>query len=147
MIDLYGLPRDFPGMTENTRIPENPTLYVEALERAFAHVINDRRFVPYIQLHEFETLLFADLDAFDGKFNDVGSAIQTLKRIASSFPSVEHINDGQPTAPSRRIIGRIPEYEAEKVTAGPSIAKKIGLYRLREACPHFGAWVTRLEGL
>jgi hypothetical protein len=34
-----------------------------------------------------------------------------------------------------------------KTTDGPAIAAQIGLGRLRESCPHFGAWISRLESL
>ena len=62
MIDLYALPKDFPGRSAQPRNPADPTPYVETLERAFGDDVGDRRFVPYIQLHEFEALLFADGD-------------------------------------------------------------------------------------
>lgn len=145
MIDLYKLPGDFPGKAAHTRIPENPTPYVVALEQAFAETISDPRFIPYIQLYEFETLLFVDPDAFRISFDDCDQAIERLKIIAHSFTSLEHINDGQPTAPSKRIIDLIPEYDADKATAGPDIAEFIGLPRLRNACPHFGTWIDTLE--
>jgi hypothetical protein len=145
MIDLYGLPGDFPGLAEHTRIRENPIPYVEALEKRLEETIDDRRFIPYIQLHEYETLLFTDPDAFAFSFDGRDRAIQSLKDIAGSFPSIEHIDDGQPTAPSKRIIDLIPEYDADKATAGPDIAEFIGLPRLRKACPHFGTWIDALE--
>jgi hypothetical protein len=147
MIDLYGLPGDFPGRAAHTRIPGNPTPYVEALEREFEATINNRRFIPYIQIHEYEALLFADPDAFRIAFENIDQAIARLKAIADSYPSVEHINDGRSTAPSKRIFEEVPKYETNKATAGPDIAEFIGLPRLREACPHFDAWVTRLERL
>jgi len=80
MIDLYKLPMDFPGKAANTRVPENPTPYVEALEKEFAKAINDRRFIPYIQLHEYEALLFVDLDAFAISFDGQERAIEALKK-------------------------------------------------------------------
>lgn len=60
MFDLYALPDDFPGYETAKAIGE-PYVRVAALETAFAEAINDGRFIPYIQLHEFEALLFAAL--------------------------------------------------------------------------------------
>jgi hypothetical protein len=147
MIDLYKSPRDFPGKKSHTLTPGDPRPYVEALERAFQADIADRRFVPYLQLFEYESLLFSDPDAFRIAFDDRDEAIEELKRIAALFPSIEHIDDGESTAPSKRIIGLLPEYDGLKPTAGPDIAEYIGIDAMRAACPHFGAWIARLEAL
>ncbi len=147
MLDLYGLPRNFPGKNQNTRNPANPTPYVQALEDAFTKDIGHPRFVPHLQLHEFETLLFADPVGFEFAFLDCEGAIAALKAIAASFPTIEHINDDKATAPSKRIIDVLPLYEGRKATAGPDIAEWIGMPALRRKCPHFDAWVARLEKL
>jgi Domain of unknown function (DUF4276) len=147
MIDLYALPKDFPGKVSHTRSPDNPIFYVEALEQAFGNDITDRRFIPYLQLHEFETMLLADPEAFRIAFDDCDHAVDQLRAIAGSFPSIEHIDDGQTTAPSKRIVGLIPRYRGLKPTAGPDIAEFTGLAVIRAKCPHVDAWLTRLEGL
>ena len=67
--------------------------------------------------------------------------------IAEEFPTIEHINDGKKTAPSKRIIDVLPAYEGRKASAGPDIAEWIGMSVLRKKCPHFDAWVNRLENL
>ena len=59
----------------------------------------------------------------------------------------ELINDGDNTAPSKRIIGEIPEYEKMKPSAAPIVAEKIGLPTLRLQCKHFDEWLCRLEML
>ena len=53
------------------------------------------------------------------------------------FPSIEHIDDGPTTAPSKRIIKLIPGYEDRKASAGPNIAEYIGLTVIREKCLAF----------
>jgi hypothetical protein len=147
ILDLYGLPRNVPGKDRHARNPANPTPYVRELEKAFARDIGDPRFIPHLQLHEYETLLFADLEAFAVAFDECAKAIAALVGIADGFPTIEHINDGKKTAPSKRIIGVLPAYEGRKASAGPDIAEWIGMPVLREKCLHFHAWVNRLENL
>ncbi len=147
MIDLYGLRIDFPGKKNSKRNPNNPTPYVLALEDAFGKDINDSRFIPYLQLHEFETMLFADVDLFAEEFEKCDKAINSHKKVVTQFPTIEHIDDGPPTAPSKRICREIPTYQGRKTTAGVQIAKLIGVKKIRAACPHFDQWLTRLETL
>ncbi len=145
MIDLYGLPKDFPGKADRIRDPANPTPYVKALEAAFQSDIDDDRFIPYLQLHEYETLLFADPDALVPSFENCQKAVREMKAIVSSVLSIEHIDDGESTAPSKRITAVLPAYSGRKTSAGPQIAERIGMPVLREKCPHFHDWISRLE--
>lgn len=147
MIDVYGLPKDFPGRKTHRRNPHAPIPFVKALEKSFGDDIAYRRFIPYLQLHEFETILFAAPDSFRVAFDDCDRAIEDLKKIAASFPTIEHINDSQKTAPSKRIISLIPDYASQKTSAGPDIAEYTGLPTIRSKCPHFDGWLTRLESL
>jgi Domain of unknown function (DUF4276) len=145
LIDLYGLPRDFPGKDRAARNPAEPVSYTRALEKAFEDDIGDRRFIPYLQLYEYETMLLADPDSFRYAFDDCDRAIEELKRITASFPTIEHIDDGPTSAPSKRIIDLIPAYYGLKSSAGPDIAEYTGLPAIRAKCPHFDAWLTLLE--
>ncbi len=144
MIDLYGSSDDFPGRAANVRDPANPSRYVEALEKAFAEDVADPRFIANFQLHEYEALLFADPTAFKISFENCDVQVRRLQGIAAEFPNVEHINDGRATAPSKRIIAVLPQYDGRKTSAGPDIAEYIGMKKLCEKCPHFAAWVQRL---
>ena len=56
MINLYALPNDFPG-TDVFRGEQDAYRRVEGMELALAQDIDDQRFLPYIQLHEFEAVL------------------------------------------------------------------------------------------
>ncbi len=73
--------------------------------------------------------------------------VEQLKLIADSVHSIEYINDGPTTAPSKRIIDHVPRYKGQKASAGPDIAEYIGLPLIRAKCPHFKAWLNKLEGL
>ena len=70
-----------------------------------------------------------------------------MRKIADDARSPERIDDGEHTAPSKRIIAQFPEYEGSKVRVGSQMAERIGLETIRSQCPHFRAWVERLERL
>lgn len=143
MIDLYGLPNDFPGY-EEARNMINPYTRVEILEAALAEDIDDSRFIPYIQLHEFEALIFADPAKLEKDYLDYEKEINELV-ILSEKHNPEEINDNPNTAPSKRIIAAIPVYK--KHYSASSVPKEIGLERMREKCKHFNEWLTKLESL
>jgi hypothetical protein len=145
MLDLYALPGDFPGFAAAASLHQ-AIARVAALEQALAADLGDRRFVPYIQLHEFEALLFCDLDQLVPRIVGCGRGVQNLKDEVGDTPP-EDINDGPLTAPSKRIIQHVPRYETVKVRVGATAAGAIGLASLRENCPHFDAWVSSLERL
>lgn len=60
MFDFYGLPNDFPGKPDLNKNMTNLEK-VKHLETALEQDINNDRFIPYIQLHEYEALLFSDI--------------------------------------------------------------------------------------
>ena len=145
MIDLYALPDDFPGNVAARR-PATPELRVAALEAAWQASVADPRFIPHIQLHEFEALLFCDLSQLRLRIADSERGITALQaEVAGIAP--EHIDEGKTTAPSKRIIRHIPLYEKSKVRVGAPAAAAIGLPALRARCPHFAAWLRTLEGI
>lgn len=104
--------------------------------------------IPYIQMHEFEALLFSDVSEFrwvlDG-WNE--TAEEKLKTIARSFASPEEINDNPESAPSKRILKIFKKGRYGKTEHGSIIAQEIGLLKIRKACPNFNAWIGRLERL
>ena len=120
---------------------------IELLERRFAEDIDDMRFVPHLQLHEFEALLFSDIRCLQSEFPAAAKQVARLQDSTASFESPELIDDGPDTAPSKRIIAEIPAYQGLKVSAGPRVAASIGLTILRSRCTHFNGWLTRLEAL
>ena len=145
--DLYGLPADFPGYEETQRIPD-PYEKVRSFEKVLSDDIDDWRFIPYLQLHEFEALLLSQPGQLAIQFTDRWAEIQTLVAMMQQVGNPELINDGPDTAPSKRIIAQIgPEYGGRKASAGPIVAGRIGLLNLRARCPHFRDWIDRLEAL
>lgn len=147
MIDLYGIHAGFPGLTATDALHHLPRQRVESLERAFGEDVGDSRFIPYIQLHEFEAYLFSDPTQFECFYRHKPKQIETLCRIAASKESPELIDDGQHSAPSKRIVEQFADYAGAKPVVGPKVAELIGLDRISEKCPHFAKWLQRLERL
>ena len=146
LFDLYRLPSDFPGY-KKARGAQDPYEKVDILENALGAAVGDRRFVPHLQLHEFEALLFCDPSQLGTQFDEREVGIKSLADTALQFGNPELINDRPDRAPSKRIIAAIPEYEARKASAGPIVAQHIGLQELRRQCRHFDEWVNTLEAL
>ena len=146
MFDLYGLPSEFKERSGATHIA-NPYNKVKAIEDTLKVDIDDWRFIPYIQLHEFEALILSDPARLIAQFQDNEDGIRRLVALTAQFESPEHIDEGPNSAPSKRIIREIPEYKSRKAVAGPIVAANIGLPALRQKCAHFGEWIDRLERL
>ena len=145
MFDLYALPKDFPGYLEVQ--DQDPHSRASRLEKKFEEDVSDLRFVPYLQVHEFESLLFSDVEVIDRELTveEQPSCLDQLKSIRDSFETPEHIDDGFETCPSRRLTKLFPRYQ--KVTDGIRVIEQIPVATLRTECNHFSAWLSRLEAL
>ena len=69
LIDYYKLRSDFPNF-EESRILSTAEQKVTLIEKGCFQEIKDDRFIPYIQLHEFEGLLFSASNGFEQLFPD-----------------------------------------------------------------------------
>lgn len=54
LLDFYGLPDDFPGFQKVVSEPGQAYDRVIAMQDHFAVAVNQRRFIPFLALHEFE---------------------------------------------------------------------------------------------
>jgi hypothetical protein len=149
MFDYYAMPNSWPNRATANRKPfaERPLAIEEAiLADVCAELGTDsrrERFIPYVQMHEFEALLFSDPRRLaDGLNLPDDTAVQSIR---DQFHCPEEINDGQRSAPSKRIIGLSARYS--KVTHGILISQNIGLDVMRTQCPHFNGWIEKLEAL
>ena len=145
MLDFYALPHDFPGW-QTPRNQRSAMERVTIIETALRNDIGTHHFIPYIQLHEFEALLYCDLSQLAKRISNSKQSLVTLAREVVDIPP-EEIDEGQTTAPSKRILRHVPLYEKQKVRVGSATAAAIGLPILRVGCPHFDQWVTQLEQL
>lgn len=140
MIDYYRLPNDFPQKQELKKDLQS-LAKVEFLENSFASDVDNIKLLPYLQLHEFEALLFSDVSHFT-KILNIKSHISQFESIVASLEP-EEINDLPNTSPSNRIKSIINNYQ--KDTHGVIVAKSIGLEKMREKCPHFNDWLDQIE--
>lgn len=101
------------------------------------------RFIPYIQLHEFEGLLFSNIAVFQNNFTKNELNFSLLESAVNSADTPEEINNGPATAPSERLKKAIKGYD--KVVYGACLASDIGLNTIREKCILFNEWVMKLE--
>lgn len=113
-----------------------------------AHASIQAKLIPYVQMYEFEGLLFSCPTAMGSVLTqlDFQATVEVWAQgILAQFESnPEKINDSPQTAPSKRLEGNT---NYRKTTHGPNIAKQIGMQKLRDVCVGFNDWVARLEQL
>jgi hypothetical protein len=140
MLDLYGLPSDTPGLANAPT--GDPYTRVRHVEDAMARAVDDRRFLPFLALHETEAwVLAAAAELSELVTAPRPAADLTAQVTAAGGP--ELVNDGPDTAPSKRILKAYPSYR--KVVDGPDAIELLGLDALRAACPHLDGWLKQLE--
>ncbi|WP_321517317.1 DUF4276 family protein [uncultured Bacteroides sp.] len=138
-VDFFRIPTSVPKYKDSMRLNSDNDK-VESLEQGMFESISDRRFIPYIQLHEFEALLFSSNKGFE-EYCEVPVYKQT-KSIVDSYENPEDINSSPETAPSKRLLKINPDYD--KVLEGNLIALKVGINTMLERCPRFREWVEKL---
>ena len=150
--DYYGLPENWPGVPQakGKKAREIAAIVEMAMRSAVESKMDasddPNRFVPYVQMHEAEALLFSDTNVMASVF-ERRDLQASLDRIVQECGECEEINDHETTAPSKRIEKLFPAYrKGSGIRAhAPMILKRIGMDRLRKACPHFNEWIAALE--
>jgi hypothetical protein len=148
MIDYYGMyaNHQFPGWSESLKLVDKSTR-LDYLESKMLEDIDIRlrnRFIPYIQLHEFEGLLFSDKTVFLQLFSEMIRDASLLHATFAEYSSnPELINDSVESAPSKRLERIMPDYH--KVNDGNLLAELIGIDCIRTKCLHFHNWISNIE--
>ena len=140
LVDFYGFQRKGDRTVE-----ELETYLCGKIGEKIGRGWDETRLFPYVQRHEFEGLLFSDVGIFASQIDFPNECVGTLQTVRGQFETPEDINDNPETAPSKRIAGAIPRYN--KRLHGPLLAKEISLEIIRDECPRFNDWMTRLESL
>ena len=135
LYDFYGFSRKVENETK------------ESLEKRIEETVHQAvkmKLVPYIQMYEFESVLFSCPLAMANGMNEP-EARSWCQGVLDEFKGdPEAINNSVETAPSKRL----EEHTGyRKTTHGPNIAKEMGIDKIREKCVGFNDWLTRLEGL
>ncbi len=145
--DYYGIDKShkFPNWADSKLIP-NKSMRMELLEKGmFQDIDNAINFIPYIQLHEFEALVFSDYNAFEQLYDEQDANLAELKKICEEYFNPEDINDSTQTAPSKRLLKNINRYN--KIESGLDLLKLISLEKVRNKCPRFNNWIINLENI
>ena len=138
MIDFFKLPTDFP---EYSKEKKDIVVIESAVRKNLSNEVSPAVFLPYIQLHEFEALLFSSMDGFKAIVDDK-TVLSKLEAIENRYSNPEDINGGEQTAPSKRMM-RLFNYE--KVTDSYDALSKIPIDVIRSKCPRFDRWLQLLE--
>ncbi|MBW8017726.1 MAG: DUF4276 family protein [Planctomycetes bacterium] len=157
MFDYFRIDPNWPGksdviqdigtgakITAHKKGIKMETATLEAIKTSFPNCQPEKRFIPYIQMHEFEALLFTDASILANKIN---TSKKDITDITSKFETPEDINDNPSTAPSKILEKLRKGYKHKKTTLGIPISKTIGIPAIREKCVHFNDWLTKIEGL
>ena len=146
-VDYYGIKNDWPGFEKfkRQRTPENKALTMLAATKKEVNSLygafdSDRRFLPYVSMYEFEGMLFSEPKQMA---EILGVSEESVNKILAECGEPEHINDSPHTAPSKRIEKLSSRFK--KTTTGISIARAIGLSKIRKQCPLFNRWLTTIE--
>ena len=140
LVDFYGF------RNKSTATPEDlERLIHQAVGEEIKDSWDAAAVIPYVQLHEFEGILFSEVRAFSEVMLVPAGGIEKLKAVRECFPTPEDINDSKETAPSKRILEAIPRYN--KRVNGYMVAEAIGLEKIRSECSRFNRWLTSLESL
>jgi len=155
MFDFFRIEADWPGKREVLRLINSGTslsarvkgekleeVMLSEITESFSGYDPEVRFLPYIEMHEFEALLFSNASILANNINVRESEIED---ILAECGEPEEIDDGPDTAPSKRLIRLRTDYR--KVAMGKTISEAIGIQTIREECPHFNTWLTKLEQL
>ena len=110
------------------------------LRREFPELNVANRFVPFLAVHEFEALLFSDTLLLA---TVLGIDVTLVEGTLQEYGSPEAINTRPDKIPSRQIEKWL-DGRYIKTVQGVAIADKIGIDKMRTACPNFDDWLNRL---
>jgi len=163
MFDYFRIDNQWPGIkTVKERIDAGSTLsavkkgnivqdhtfeeVIKNLSNSLSESTVKRRFIPYIEMHEFEALLFSSPDILA---EQTQIPISKINSIITEHGEPEEINSEPTKAPSKQLekLYSLKKEKYKKVGMGKSISEAIGIGTIRKQCPHFNEWLNKLEAL
>lgn len=141
-VDFFRMPTSMPNY-KNCLKKKDVNAQIFCLEQHLIKDINNQRFIPYIQKHEFESLLFSALEGYEFYEENI---INSIQKIILQYPNPEDINNHPTTAPSKRLQLIFEQHQEKysKTIDGIDIAELIGLEIMLQRCPHFRNWIKKL---
>ncbi|WP_321319872.1 DUF4276 family protein [Labilibaculum sp.] len=134
LVDYYKLPTDFPAYSEDSK-------RIDDIETAIHNDFNKNpNFIPYIQRHEVESLMFSSMKGFDFVM-DEQDQLNKAQQIIDTYPNPEDINNSPETAPSKRLM---KIYNYDKTGDGEMIFETVGIEAMLEKCPRFSNWIQTI---
>jgi hypothetical protein len=133
--DFYGFKGKDPAETKSS---------LEQRIYMHTHESVRNKLTPYIQMYEFEGLLFSCPSSMAIGLNELNVEIWAKEILDSFDNNPERVNNSQETAPSKRLACAT---SYRKTTHGPNIANEMGVEKMREMCAGFNEWLIKLEAL
>ncbi len=158
-IDYYKLGQDFPYkikcLQENISYNSNDICnIVKMLEQDISQIdISSSNLVPYIQIHEYEMIYFADISTFVKANSETKYQAKIefqMQKILQNFISPEYINNSKDTAPSKRInqiFNKIIDMNYSKKSCAVQYTSNTTINNIddiRKTCLHFSQWIDML---
>ncbi|MDE3742121.1 DUF4276 family protein [Maribacter polysaccharolyticus] len=149
LIDFYALPKDFPKYDDALKIA-NKGERLSFLEKSIIEDVENEKgssfpnLLPYIQLHEFEALVFSSIDSIRALYSEYDAKFNEIEQVIATYPNPEDINDSPQTAPSKRLKNNQLIRGYNKVNDGIMIIEETGIDVVLAKCPRFRKWVETL---
>jgi len=144
LLDAYAMPIPVLNLG-GFNAPVTTAADIETVERAIDAVFNESRFRAYLQRHELEALLLADLDALEWIFPRYQPGLQQLRSDIAGFSSPEDINHGATIHPAARLATAVAGYEDLKASNAYWVLARADPKTVRAKCPRFDAWLSHWE--
>ena len=145
LVDYYGIKTDLPNHNQCEQLP-TADLRIACLEAGLSTSIGSERFVPYLQKHEFESLLFSAGSRLTRYLAQ--QSCEAIEQLNHDFGGAENINSLNP--PSYRlteIVNQFDKFKYRKVAYGSILVLEIGIPAILKQCPRFAAWVVQIGQL
>ncbi len=126
LVDFYGIKRwpDYDNARKQATAEQKARAFFESTKRHLIDELPDlnvqRRFIPYVSMHEFEALLFSDAGILS---QSLGVSVEKVEAVLAECGSAENINDTPETIPSRRIERLNPQFK--KTSTGIGLLKRL----------------------
>ncbi|WP_309608104.1 DUF4276 family protein [Flavobacterium sp.] len=152
LIDYFKLNSEtkLPGFLESSNMSQTDKK-LEYLESKLNDVVQKIKFynyfIPYIQKHEMETLMFANPEEGFSLEND--KIKKAIIEVCKQYANIEDINGSELGAPSKRLeaIYKANNKIYDKIIDGIDIVEFSGIENIIEKCPRFKNWIESLVSL